>query len=776
MWWMALASAEEVVIQQETSEFQLDKQVERLEALRLRVAELEEEISMQADFAQQDSEIIGHLSILIDSRQPEPARIDAVNTLSVYHSPQVLPFLWELIDSERDTQLNRAIVGTLPRYMTAGVTEAVVLECRAIFQKALYVSDRYPSTISISIGDADVWGSRYGEERIVESSAEYTLSVLRQLEDPRMAELLMVYIEDERVPTALRQQALDDIQSQYVDWLQGKELPVITEPINPLANQIYAVSAGVTGSVLLGSVGVWGQNDVSESIGYTGGAVLGATSGWLIANQQHPTLPQAALMASSTGWGLAMGEMVSSGFDMPNEYGALSRTIGVMAGTGYAHWSRNRNMSLSDVLEADFAGYVGAQTAVALTDILSDQSKLQYPRWEDYYPQDADYEWDSPEAQSYDEAYWSAERQYQQQSTLHQRKRLLMATLGSAVGLGTSHLVMDAWNPTPESVLFSGVWAGQMGIAMNELLPATGVEYPQGWVRLSSHAAMVGALAYGHRNPVSYEQSIFSAYGASAGYLLGYGGNNLGVGDRQDGSRNAALLSTMGAIGGTTIGNSIDFTTSDWVATSVGLGLTGWHMGSIATIAEDNNWLSSRQAQGLVQTGMGAASLGLLATGQHFELSSSDAIYLGATTAWGAYYGALTPIVLGVDGTMSSTEKLLTTLLISDVFLAGGAYGLISKQVDSEHTAIPQILGLTGATLGSLGAFLFTDSSQVVSGAALLGATVGIGGGVLFQNRNKDVSMSWRPKSSHRVLGLKLQTSPFMDEQGDMGFYVGLSN
>ena len=171
----------------------------------------------------------------------------------------------------------------------------------------------------------------------------------------------------------------------------------------------------------------------------------------------------------------------------------------------------------------------------------------------------------------------------------------------------------------------------------------------------------------------------------------------------------------------------MNFTAADWVTTGVGLGLTGWHMGSIATISQENGWLSSRQAEGLVQTGMGAASLGLLATGQYFDVSSADAIYLGSTAAWGAYYGALTPVMLGKDSEMTDTERLLTTLVASDIFLAAGAYGILSERVESEQSAIPQVLGLAGATMGSLGAFLFTDSSQVVSGAALLGATVGVG-------------------------------------------------
>ena len=84
-------------------------------------------------------------------------------------------------------------------------------------------------------------------------------------------------------------QALRDLKSN-IRLVADKDIPVISAPVNKLANQIYAVSTGVTGSVLLGSVGVWGQNATSETIGYTGGALLGATSGWLIAEQDHPTL------------------------------------------------------------------------------------------------------------------------------------------------------------------------------------------------------------------------------------------------------------------------------------------------------------------------------------------------------------------------------------------------------------------------------------------------------------------------------------------------------
>ena len=51
----------------------------------------------------------------------------------------------------------------------------------------------------------------------------------------------------------------------------------------------------------------------------------------------------------------------------------------------------------------------------------------------------------------------------------------------------------------------TGGVAGQMGIAMSELALQV-LNIPQGWVRLSSHAAMAGALYYDHRNPVSYNR------------------------------------------------------------------------------------------------------------------------------------------------------------------------------------------------------------------------------------------------------------------------------
>jgi hypothetical protein len=211
------------------------------------------------------------------------------------------------------------------------------------------------------------------------------------------------------------------------------------------------------------------------------------------------------------------------------------------------------------------------------------------------------------------------------------------------------------------------------------------------------------------------------------------------------------------------------------VSTGVGLGLSIWHLETLRTIARDNDWLTYKQGNGLVQTGMGVAGLALLGTGVKYDISSADAIFLGSSAAWGAYYGALTPIALDVDEQLTGTESIAITLATSDAFLAAGTIGLLQNKITAEQTAIPQILGLGGATIGSLGASLFTDSSQAISGAALLGASAGLLGGVMLERSDSEkVALGYSMTRPKWMPSMNLQVSPYTAESGDMGMYLGV--
>ena len=763
--------AEEIVDQ--LVENPSDQNIERIQGLESQIQALEEDLRAKDDFLEHELEKVEQIRVLIDSRRGLAERQAALQVLADTHSTMVLPFLYEVLGNT--PELDADIIRALPNVMAMDTEGETWSDLRDILQKALYLSELKPSTMTIAIGGAEIVGALNGEMQIRQDIAEVTVETALSFSEPQITSVLYTYIEDTTVPMTLREQSLQGLQNHHAEWLAAQPPVSLMAASDRLANNIYAVSTGVTGSVLLGSVGVWGQSNTSEGIGYTGGALLGAASGWLITQDEHPTLAQSTLMASSVGWGLAQGQLIADGLRLESEYAALTRTLGVSAGTWYGYWARDRKMSLSDVLEADFAGYLGAQVAVALTDIAADQSVVQSPRYEDYFTTtyddpnyDALYE---AEQDAYDEAYRTSNLE---QYAL-QRQKFLMGAAGSLAGLGAAHWLMPSWEPTPESVLFAAVWSGQMAIGSSQFLPAMNVTYPQGWVRLTSHASMVGALAYDHFRPTSYEQSIFAAYGAGTGYLLGYGLNDLSRGPYLDGARNAALFSTLGALGGTTLGNQMNFKSSDWVSTGVGLGLSLWHLQTLSTISRNNDWLQSRQNEGLVLTGMGVSGLALLGTGVKYDISSADAIFLGSSAAWGAYYGALTPIAFNIDEELSGTESLAITLAASDVFLAAGAVGLLQKKIVAEQTAIPQIFGLGGATLGSLGASLFTDSSQAISGAALLGASAGLLSGVMLRRSDSEaLALGYSLQKPRWLPSMNLQVSPYTAESGDMGMYLGV--
>ena len=126
-----------------------------------------------------------------------------------------------------------------------------------------------------------------------------------QLQKEEIAALLMDFTKDMSVPYTLRLAAFTTLETSYADFLDKNGRYSLERESNMIANQLYALSVGTTTSVLLGSVGVWGQSEVSEGIGYAGGMIMGVTGGYLYADQLYrPTVGQATTMASSVTWGL----------------------------------------------------------------------------------------------------------------------------------------------------------------------------------------------------------------------------------------------------------------------------------------------------------------------------------------------------------------------------------------------------------------------------------------------------------------------------------------
>ena len=153
-------------------------------------------------------------------------------------------------------------------------------------------------------------------------------------------------------------------------------------------------------------------------------------------------------------------------------------------------------------------------------------------------------------------------------------------------------------------------------------------------------------------------------------------------------------------------------------------------------------------------------------------------LFLGSAGVWGAWYGALTPIALELEGEFD--DFLLTTTLTGDAFLALGGLALLPPiSLDPERTLLPQLFGVGGGTLGALGVALFSvEESQVAMGAVVGSAAGLVGGGVtaaLLGPRER--AAAWAPPLP-RLARLPGQWSPTLTPttiEGEAGVYAGLS-
>lgn len=777
IWFVGIANAEppldEVTINFETELKKEQEQNIKLEEELLQVtaalAERGKELGLHQD-------IITQLSIALDSRQEEKARVEAVRTLNDMQKylaeEKVLPFYWELLGE------NQAISWAILDGMTSFSSFADVQD---ILQKGLYIQTiSSQSQTTIRLGKMTNFGFYVEKPSELDPNVVLkTITVAGQIGTDEVALLLVNFTKDMSVPFDLRQAAFLTLEtncSEYLDKIGRYELE---KESNRFANQIYAAAIGTTTSVLLGSVGVWGQSEVSEGLGYAGGMAMGATGGYLYADQLYrPTLGQSSLMASSVTWGIIEGAVLADALDTNDEQGALLRTAGVLGGAGYGYWQRNQDVATKDILELDFMGYWGAQMGVGLRDIVGESvASIHEPYYEEYY----DYEDPNVDWEAVDNEYFAAYEKYEAQVDQLQNRRQYAMLIGSAMGLGFGHQLIDTWDPRPESLIFSGVYSAEFASASMFAIDAFGLSYEDsiGIVRTGIHGAMAGSLVYDHFHPVTYEQSLFTAYGSGIGHLVGSGVPFLfKSGDRAI-SHGVLWTGLAGTAAGTYIGDEMSFTHSDWVLNGVGFGLSAWHFAALSEVADGYELLKEDQAIGIMNTGLGLSGIGLIYAGTKTDISTDDSLFLGTTTAWGAYYGGLLPLALNLE--LEPHEHLLMTLVASDIGLIGGSYGVFKSGYEPKRSVLPQFLGVTGATLGALGSFLFTTDSQTVTANTLGWGTLGIAGGMIWEktkrNNGKTKEISLLPDLNGKLAkNVRFQMAPQLDQEGNLGMYVGLYN
>ena len=422
-------------------------------------------------------------------------------------------------------------------------------------------------------------------------------------------------------------------------------------------------------------------------------------------------------------------------------------------------------------MEVNAGGYLGSQVAVGVATIVN---PVQYDCSSGYqYDYDYDYDHDYDDDGCWDEI--------EQLEDTRSRINSGVALVGAGIGAGLGYALHREWEPGPEEIAFATV-AGLEGLALGIELPFAIVdkdpEEAAGSLRLGLHLGAVAGLAYAHKYPVTYDQSVLAGWGASFGHLLGLGvASTTGFLDGQDENvfRVIAPFGAAGFVSGVWVGEGVTLNRDDQFLMGVGTGLGTWNSMMMAGIMDDLG-VDGDIAYGLGMTGSSLAALGSAYAATQVDVDRAYSAFVGTAGAWGVFYSGASMIAMEAEG--EAYQQMGVLLAASDLAAGWAAWaGSERGYIDPKAASIASLGGLTGATLGSLAVFMVTDESAPVSIGAMVGATGGLIGGALLTPKIRN-SRKGKEQARRVLPGLpgewSMDLSPTVLENGEMGAYVGV--
>jgi len=560
-------------------------------------------------------------------------------------------------------------------------------------------------------------------------------------------EALWAAASDRHVPARLRKEATAVLASAYPAVLARRGEP--KNVVDPLGGALLVGGAGVVGGIALSSIGVWGQFDGAEAIGAVGGSAVGLGAGALYVGARPATAGQGLAWASGVGWGLAAGAWTTSAVHGPwalldrgttrhqtaTDAGAAYRLVGVVGGAGVgALWMRS-DPDAWDVLEVDLAGYLGSAVALAGTSLVVwDGTAAPAEVW----TTPTTIPTTTPTGTRPDTVARDLEGRQQAWEDARRPERQMMAAsnlAGAGLGLGIGWALRDRWQLSWDDAAFATTLGLEAAWVGNFAPDALGIDDRdlRGTVRLPWNAAILGGLVLAEVHPMPLQTTAVA--GAAGVATNGLGAGLPLLGGSSDPQTVAQVMVPVG-LAGTTAGVLaapwLDPHAGEWTLTTVGSGIAGAHGLLLGTsLSELPGGFDPDQVAGLSLTLAGATAPTLLTVGHVADPRSADMVVAGAAFGWGAAYGLATPFALRTGA--SAGQQTLASALTGDVFLAATSLALTDRVgLQPRHTLVPQLLGVSGATVGALGVAMFDAGAEDVVLGGLVGATTGlVGGGVV---------------------------------------------
>jgi len=728
--WPVIAEAEPLGPQEVTGEA-IGVESGELARLRKELAEAEAAGASKAEEAETLNALLDSASRMLDPRMKPADRVAAVGDLVSGRDPRVLRLAW---------------VGSQVR--SAAVREAVV---------DLVADWDHPEVVALLEARAR---SRW-DTRAIRLKA---VLAIRDRGDAQAATILYALATDKSIDSDVRAASLAALDQRFPEFMVDKVRPAIGGSVTGVGALVAANA--LTGGVMLNSVGIWGKADSAPEVGALSGAVIGGATAGLYA-RSNPISTGAGLgYASNVAWGLAGGAYAdhivywNDDSASAENMGALFRTLGVGAGAVTGYHRIGRNPDVEQVWRVNAAGLLGSQLGRASTGL--GQGLASGDPGCDLAP--------NPDA------CWARD---DAQNARRARGRSVGIVAGAGLGLAAGTLLDGAWDPSAEDVVLAGVLGAETAIAASMMSTIVGRDdLNDQFADMGLFTGVTGGLVASHFQPVSLQQSAMMAYGAAVGNVFGLGVTMLPSEAVSAKTRSAVVLST--GVVGTGLGawshTKVQPTPGDWTMVGVGTVLSGINVGAVTYIVDQSGgFKNDNQPAGAVITGTTLASAGFMAAAARWDPEPGDSLFMGTSAAWGGFYGSLGQVAF--DTQLSPVARVATGTALMDVGLGVGALIVSDATAMSpKDTLWPQLFGVAGATMGSLGVMLGTSQAQPVAIGALSGATLGLGVGALLGPKIQSYTAGLEIPGAVDLPGhWHVLALPAVQENGEMGAAVGLT-
>ncbi len=693
---LALAAPEAPPPDLGPAEIERDLLRAELEGLKAELVRRDEASEALAARAQALEALLGSAEVLLDDRRPAAERVAAAERMAVGQDPRALPFL-RAAAGQPDPEVRRAAALAALRFPGPDHAE--------------------PARVLLS----DRRGARPLRLEVIGALGDH--------QTPEAARALWDVGSDEAIEARIRARALDEVRDRYPDTVASFGAP---PPIaDALGATTFVAAGGLAGGILMSSLGVLGQIDGGPALGAVGGSAVGLGAGGLYAATRPVTAGDGLAFASGVSFGLTYGLWTTTAvhgawrtmsFEERDDVVAPAagwRALGVLGGGAVGLYAVSRNPTAWNVLEVDTAGYLGSGIALGAAGLL-----LYHPPEDGTAPV-------SPTTAPRDRgSVVSPRAAYDRRAS----QELAVAELiGATAGLATGTLLTDRWELGMDDALLASVLAAQGGWVGAWTPPLLVVQRPEdvkGNIRLPTHAFGAAGLVIAEVVDVGPGRSLSTAFGAGVGNALG-AGLPMVVGYDDDRSIAAWMipLGLVGTAGGFVAEPLLDPSPGDAALTGVSTLVAG-SAGALVgeALGEHGVWIDDAQATGVGLLSAGAAGVTTYALARSVEPRVDEVLVVGSAAAWGAGYGALVPVAAG-----ASEATVLWSTAGTELAFTGASALLVQAGLRPRSVVVPELLGVSGGTLGSLIAGLGTARSEPVALGAVIGATAGLGIGALVE-------------------------------------------